>query len=203
MHVTIGVTERRDRAAADILIDADRLAGTVVDKIKFRQTHDDPLAVPHFESDLAGATYDLLDRNAVDAFGKDTDAAHADSIDRRLRPKNASCDVISCALMDVFYFVPLLDGGGRDWRDHHRERPGRPRALIRYSPSVLLEDGGVDQLLPAVAWLTASLQGSLTSERWDFMHASIRPPPGFTSAQTFLTSALHALEIAAAFTRTA
>jgi hypothetical protein len=59
------------------------------------------------------------------------------------------------------------------------------------------------QLLPAAACVTASLQGSLTSERWDFMQASIRPPPGFTSAQTFLTSALHAFEIAAAFTRTA
>ena len=40
LEVAVGVAERRDRPAADLLLDADRLAGLVVDEVDLRQPHD-------------------------------------------------------------------------------------------------------------------------------------------------------------------
>ena len=52
--------------------------------------------------------------------------------------------------------------------------------------------------LPAPALAIASLQPSLRSAACDFMHSPTVPPPGLTSAQSFLASALQALPTAAA-----
>ena len=37
LEIAVGVAERRNRAAADVLVDADRLAGLVVDEVDLRQ----------------------------------------------------------------------------------------------------------------------------------------------------------------------
>src|SRR5262249_51253448 len=55
-------------------------------------------------------------------------------------------------------------------------------------------------LLLPVACEIASLHGSLTSAKWSFKQASIRPRPGLIPAQIFLTSAVQAFLTARAFT---
>jgi hypothetical protein len=47
--VAVGVAEGEDRAAPDELVDADRLAGLVVDEVDLRQAHEHGLARPHLE----------------------------------------------------------------------------------------------------------------------------------------------------------
>ena len=64
--VAIGIAERGDGPAADVLVDADRLAGLVVIEVQLRQTHEHGLAVAHFELRLDAAADDLLRRDAVD-----------------------------------------------------------------------------------------------------------------------------------------
>ena len=57
--------------------------------------------------------------------------------------------------------------------------------------------------LPAASSDSALLQGSLISSRCDFMQASMRPPPCFTPAQSFLTSAMQDLAVVATVVTTA
>ena len=57
--------------------------------------------------------------------------------------------------------------------------------------------------LPAASSESALLQGSLISSRCDFMQASMRPPPCFTPAQSFLTSAMQDLAVVATVVTTA
>ncbi len=52
--------------AADVLLDADRLAGLVVDEVDLRQLDEHRLAVAHLELHLAAAADDLLGRDAID-----------------------------------------------------------------------------------------------------------------------------------------
>ena len=66
LEIAVGVAERRDRPAADVLVDADRLAGLVVDEIDLRQPEQHRLAVLHLEPRLDRGADDLLGRNAVD-----------------------------------------------------------------------------------------------------------------------------------------
>ena len=47
--VAVRVAERGDGPATDVLVDADRLAGFVVNEVQLRQTHKNGLAVAHFE----------------------------------------------------------------------------------------------------------------------------------------------------------
>ena len=68
-EIAVGVAERGDRAAADVLVDADRLAGLVVDEVDLGQPEQKRLAVAHLESCLDRRADDLLRRNAVDALG--------------------------------------------------------------------------------------------------------------------------------------
>ena len=50
LQVAVGVAEREDRAAADELVDADRLAGLVVDEVDLRQLAPAPACrSPHLE----------------------------------------------------------------------------------------------------------------------------------------------------------
>ena len=42
LEIAVGIAERGDRAAADMLVDADRLAGLVVDEVDFRQAGTGP-----------------------------------------------------------------------------------------------------------------------------------------------------------------
>jgi lactate dehydrogenase-like 2-hydroxyacid dehydrogenase len=51
-----------------VFIDADRFAGTVVDKIDLRQAQEHGLAVTHFELYLAAATDDVFGRNAINSL---------------------------------------------------------------------------------------------------------------------------------------
>ena len=67
LQVAVGVAERGDRAPADELLDADRLARLVVDEVELRQAHEHRLAVAQLELELARAADDLLGRDAVDA----------------------------------------------------------------------------------------------------------------------------------------
>ena len=68
LEISIGIAECRDRPAADYLVDADRLAGAVVDKVDLRQAQQDRSAVTHLILDLHPASDDLLGRDTVDAF---------------------------------------------------------------------------------------------------------------------------------------
>ena len=49
LQVAVGVAEGGDRAAADVLLDADGLAGLVVDEVDLRQPHEHRLAVAQLE----------------------------------------------------------------------------------------------------------------------------------------------------------
>ena len=70
LQVAVGVAEGEDRPAADEAVDADRLAGAVVDELDLRQLHQHRLAV-RASSNLrhAAAADDLLGRDAVDLLG--------------------------------------------------------------------------------------------------------------------------------------
>src|SRR5438045_9633573 len=66
--VAIGVAERRDRAAADVFVDANRLAALIVDEIHFRQTHQHRLGVAHFILRFDTDAHHFLRRDAISLF---------------------------------------------------------------------------------------------------------------------------------------
>src|SRR6185436_14214340 len=66
--VAIRIAERGDWSPADMLVDADGLAGLVVNEVDFGQAQDRRLAVAHFEAGLGAAPDDLLGRYAIDFF---------------------------------------------------------------------------------------------------------------------------------------
>src|SRR5208283_5662006 len=68
-EIAVGIAECRDRAAADELIDADRLASLVVDEIEFRQTEKLRFAIAYLELSLDGRSHDLFRRHAIDPLG--------------------------------------------------------------------------------------------------------------------------------------
>ncbi len=79
--VAVGVAERGDGPATDVLVDADGLAALVVIEIQLRQTHEHRLAVAHFKLRLDAAADDLLRRDAVNLFrprAHELDAAAGD-----------------------------------------------------------------------------------------------------------------------------
>ena len=81
LQVAIGVSEGGDGAAADVLMDADRLAFLVVNEVQLRQAHEHRLAVAHFELRLDAAADDLLGRDAIDLLrprAHELDAAAGD-----------------------------------------------------------------------------------------------------------------------------
>ena len=49
LEIPVRVPERRDRPAADLLVDPDRLAGAVVDEVDLRQAEQDGFAVAALE----------------------------------------------------------------------------------------------------------------------------------------------------------
>ena len=70
LEVAVGIAESGDRAAANVLVDPDRLAGAVVDKIEVRHFHDHGPAVADFILRLDAGTDDLLGRDAVGLLSK-------------------------------------------------------------------------------------------------------------------------------------
>ena len=65
MHVRVGVAERQDRPLTDVLMNADRFAGFVVNEVDFGLPYEDRLPILDLElSDDAG-THDLRRRNAI------------------------------------------------------------------------------------------------------------------------------------------
>ena len=70
--IAIGIAECRYRTAADELIDADRLASLVIDKVEFRQSEKLRPAIAHLELRLDRRSHDLFRRHAVDPLGPRT-----------------------------------------------------------------------------------------------------------------------------------
>ena len=68
LEVTVRVAERGDGATADVLLDADGLAGFVVNEVEFGQSHDHGTAFASFVLQLDTAADNLLRRDAVDPF---------------------------------------------------------------------------------------------------------------------------------------
>lgn len=80
-------------------------------------------------------------------------------------------------------FPTLSHNNARGVADEIRRSQATPEPADGYFPLVLA---------------SASLQASLRSVACDFMHCAKLPLPGFTSAQSFFSSALQALPTAAA-----
>ena len=79
--VALGVAERGDGPAADVLVDADGLVALVVIEVQLRQAHEHRLAVAHFKLRLDAAADDLFRRNAVNLLrprAHELDAAAGD-----------------------------------------------------------------------------------------------------------------------------
>ena len=66
LHVAVGIAECCNRPAADVLIDANWLAGTVVNEVQLWKTYQHRFAVAYLEFSLDAAADDFLGRNAVD-----------------------------------------------------------------------------------------------------------------------------------------
>ena len=60
LQIAIEITERGNRAAADVLVDADRVARTVINEVDLRQEYEHGLAVAQLELRLDAAADDLL-----------------------------------------------------------------------------------------------------------------------------------------------
>ena len=71
LEVAVGIAESGDRAAANMLVDADRLAGAIVDEIEIGHFHDHRVAVEEFVLRLDAGTHDLLGRDAVGGIFQD------------------------------------------------------------------------------------------------------------------------------------
>src|SRR5215207_11054025 len=67
-EVAIRVAKGGDRTAADVLVDADRLASLVIDEIHLRQTKQDGSTITHFEPRLNRGADHLVGRHPVDAL---------------------------------------------------------------------------------------------------------------------------------------
>ena len=81
--VSHGVAERHDRAASDVLVDADGFAGLVVIEVQLRQPHEDGLAIAHFKLRLDAAADDLFRRDAIGLLrphAHELDAAAGDDV---------------------------------------------------------------------------------------------------------------------------
>src|SRR5271155_4319804 len=65
LQVTVGIAERENGLAADVSIDADRLARAVIDEINLRHAHERGLTIAKLELDNLARTDHLLGRNAV------------------------------------------------------------------------------------------------------------------------------------------
>ena len=79
--VAVGVAERGDGPAADVLVDADGLAALVVIEVQLRQAHEHGLAVAQFKLRLHAAADDLFRRDAIDLLrprAHELDAAAGD-----------------------------------------------------------------------------------------------------------------------------
>ena len=72
LHVAVGIAECQNRAPADVLIDTDRLAGLVVDKVDFRLADDRWFAILNLEFGYGAGADDPFRRNAVIFFGDGT-----------------------------------------------------------------------------------------------------------------------------------
>jgi hypothetical protein len=173
-------------------------------------------STPAFSSYTTGSDADSRARAHHPAASNDRPNDRS-SNDHRSPRSHASGAVNTCR---TYRSVRLLKADRKEAEEQHTQR----NPLHRTFPSQLLDTETVAalhvqsndcngiailevtilhfQLLPAVAVDKASLQGSLTSLKCVFMQVSMRPPPGFTSAQNCLTSALQALPIAATFVTT-
>src|SRR5450631_3803050 len=65
LHVAIGVAERRNRTEANVLVDTDWLARSIVNEVDLWQAHEHRLSIEQFEFRLAAAANDLLGWNAI------------------------------------------------------------------------------------------------------------------------------------------
>src|SRR4051812_44621188 len=77
LQVAVGVAERGNRPATDMLLDADGLAGLVVDEIGLRQLNENRLSPPDLELQFAAAADHLFRGDAIHLFAED--AHEADS----------------------------------------------------------------------------------------------------------------------------
>ncbi len=66
LEIAVGVAERGNGTAADLLVDADGLAGLVVDEVHLGQAGEHGLAVAKLEFRFDAAADDLLWRNPID-----------------------------------------------------------------------------------------------------------------------------------------
>ena len=135
LQIAVGVAERHDRAAADEPVDADRLAGAVVDELDLGFLEEDRLAVRlHLELHHARGADHLLGRDAVDPLGEhahELDAAARD--DEGLEALRAQIgEQLEHRLigeLGVRPVEPRMASGGEPVGD---DRPRTPRSSCRY-----------------------------------------------------------------------
>src|SRR6056297_4157794 len=87
LEVSVGVPRRKDRSLADMGVDANRLAGLVVDKRNGRILDQLRGAAHHRVTRLSGTADDLLRRNTVQFLGDRTEEMQStagDDVDRKL-----------------------------------------------------------------------------------------------------------------------
>ena len=125
-EIAVGVAERGDRAAADVLVDADGLAGLVVDEVDLRQRNRTGLPSRISNLRLDRRADDLLGRDAVDPLGPrahELDAAAGD--DEGLEAVGAQVgEQLQHRLVDQLGVGPLeprMARGGEPVRDDRGE----------------------------------------------------------------------------------
>ena len=77
LEVAVGIPRGEDRAATDMLVDADRLALLVVDEVELGHLDDHRLAVSDLVLGLDAGSHDLLGRHAVGFLGEDAEEIDA------------------------------------------------------------------------------------------------------------------------------
>jgi len=69
LKIAFRIAEGGDRALANVLVDADRLAGAIVDEVDFGETEEGGDVRSHFEARLDARSDDLLGRNTKKPVG--------------------------------------------------------------------------------------------------------------------------------------
>ena len=66
LEIAVRISERHNGPASDMLLDGDRLAFFVVNKVQFCQSSQNRLSIADFESGLDAAADNLFGRNSID-----------------------------------------------------------------------------------------------------------------------------------------
>src|SRR3954465_2913452 len=69
LEIAVGIAERRDGTAANLLIDADWLTGLVVVEVDLRKPEENRLAAPHLEPRFERRADYLLWRHPINSLG--------------------------------------------------------------------------------------------------------------------------------------